>query len=176
VGTAAPGRGVSPEPIRVGADFATRFPGCDPAAAEAAANVVRLASEYLDELNRRRRDIAGLSASGFEALAILAGAGEPLTGSVIAQRLLVTTASITSLLDTLAARGYVVRARHPDDRRKVLVELTDAGARIVRRVLPVVYGAAAEIFGVLDETELAALVQAVTRVRRRIAETTAHVP
>jgi DNA-binding MarR family transcriptional regulator len=138
--------------------------------AEAAANLIRLASEYLGELTRRRRSIAPLSASGFEALAILDGAGEALTGSVIAQRLLVTTASITSLIDTLAAHGYVVRTAHPSDRRKVLVEITAAGRDVVDQVLPVVYRAAQDVFGTLPDDQLKMLIALATALRSRLAE------
>lgn len=163
-------------PVRVGAGFPAEFPGCTPLAAEAAANLVRLVSDYLAELARRRRNIAPLSASGFEALAILDGAAEPLMASAIAERLLVTTASITSLIDTLAARGYVTRAPHPSDRRKVLIEITDAGREIVDRVLPVVYRAAQDAFGVLDDEQLEAFIQGATAIRSELAAVASKPP
>jgi DNA-binding MarR family transcriptional regulator len=163
------------QPVRVGAGFRDEFPGCAPLPAEAAANLIRLAGEYLAELSRRRRSIAPLSASGFEALAVLDGADAPLTGSVIAERLLVTTASITSLLDTLAASGYVLRMPHPSDRRKVLVQITPAGREVVDQVLPVVYRAAQDVFGTLADAELESLIASVTALRSRLAEA-AHEP
>src|SRR5436305_15265934 len=85
-------------PIRVGDDFTEEFPGADPSAAEATANLVRASSLLLAEIGRRRRVVADLSASAFEALAVLEGAGVPLPSSVIADRLLVSTASMTPLL------------------------------------------------------------------------------
>jgi DNA-binding MarR family transcriptional regulator len=175
-GTQTPDPGAAVQPVRVGAGFRAEFPGCTPLAAEAAANVVRLVSDYLAELTRRRRDIAALSASGFEALAILDGAPEPLTGSAIAERLLVTTASITSLIDTLAARGYVTRTQHPSDRRKVLVAITDAGRDVVDRVLPVVYRAAQDAFGGLGDDRLEALIATAIVVRARLAAVASDPP
>ena len=74
----------------------------------------------LAEIERPAREAHGLSASAFQALAILDGAGEPLPGHVIAERLLVSSASMTSLVDTLERRGLAERHPHPTDRRKVL--------------------------------------------------------
>lgn len=161
-------------PIRVGPGFRVEFPGCDPAAAEIAANLVRLSSAFLEEVDRRRRGIANLSASGFEALAVLDGADEPLTASVIAARLLVTSASSTSLIDTLARRGYVVRLPHAGDRRKVLVQITDAGRVVVDRVLPVVHAAATDAFEAVPPAQRDTVLEACTRARTRLVELAAQ--
>ncbi|MGN6607042.1 MAG: MarR family winged helix-turn-helix transcriptional regulator [Jatrophihabitans sp.] len=164
------------QPIRVGADFGREFPGADPAAAEVAANLVRAASAFLDEVERRRRPVAGLSAGAYEALAVLEGAGEPLPGHVIAERLLVTTASVTSLLDTLVRRGFVTREPHPTDRRKILVRLTAEGQRVVDEMLPIVHRTATDVFGALTAAEAEALVERCTEARRRLAELAALPP
>ncbi len=83
--------------------------------------------------NGRPRDAHGLSGSAFQTLAILDGAGEPLPGHVVAERLLVSSASMTSLVDTLERRGLVERHPHPTDRRKVLIHLTPEAPQIVGR-------------------------------------------
>ena len=70
------------------------------------------------------------------ALAVIEGAGEPLEPGVIAERLLITSGSMTSMLDTLEKRGLVVRKPHPADRRKLLVDITDDGRAIMDRLLP----------------------------------------
>ena len=157
-------------PIRVGRDFEEEFPGADAAAAEAAANLVRTTSLWMAEVTRRRRAVADLSPSGFQALAILEGAAEPLPSTVIADRLLISTASMTSLLDTLERRGLVVRDPHPKDRRKILVRLTDPGYALVDAVLPIVHGAATEAFAALDEGEREVLVELLGRVQGRLAD------
>ena len=158
------------EAIRVGRGFRREFPGCDPAAAETLANLVRATSEALGEIDRRRRAYADRSASGFEALAVLEGAKGPLTGTEIASHLLVTTASITSLLDTLARRGYIQRGPHPHDRRKTLISLTDAGRDLVDAMLPTVHTAATQFLDGLTPAELETLVAACTHVRTRIEQ------
>jgi|SRR4051794_6135450 len=164
------GRDGSGLPIRVGSDFAEEFPGADPAAAEAAANLVRATSLWMTEVTRRRREAAELSPSGFQALAILEGAGEPLPSTTIAERLLVSTASMTSLLDTLERRGLVVRGPHPQDRRKILVRLTEPGRALVDAVLPIVHAAATDVFVTLTKAEREMLVELLGRVQRRLAD------
>lgn len=155
-------------PIRVPADFEQEFPGASRSGAEVAANLVRTADAFLAEVERRRRDIADLSASAFQALAILEGAHEPLAGHVIAERLLVSSASMTSLLDTLERRGLVERHKHPSDRRKVLIHLTDEAHEIVDRMLPTVHAAATEAVADLAEPDREQLVVWLTMVRTRL--------
>lgn len=50
-----------------------------------------------------------------------------LTPTAIADRIGMTTASVTGLLDRLADSGYLVRSPNPRDRRSILVTLTDDG-------------------------------------------------
>lgn len=155
--------------IRVPADFEDEFPGASRSAAEVAANLVRTADAFLTEVGRRRRDIADLSASAFETLAILDGADEPLAAHLISDQLLVSSASMTSLLHTLEGRGLVERRPHPTDRRKVLVVLTDAARDIVDAMLPTVHTAATEAMTDLSERQREQLIRSLTLVRARLA-------
>lgn len=162
--------------IRVGPGFSTEFPGAVASSVEGAANLVRTTTEFLNEIQRRRAPVAQLSASGFEALAVVEGAGEPLPSHVIAERLLVSTASMTSLLDTLERRGFAARRRHPDDRRKILVEITDEGRRVVDQMLPIVHAATTEALSGLTETERQLLIDVLTRIREQVSEMAASEP
>ena len=156
------------EAIRVGSGFSAEFPGAVASSAESAANLIRAADDVLAEIQRRRATVAPLSASAFEALAVIEGAGEPLASHVIAERLIVSTASMTSLLDTLERRGLAVRSPHPTDRRKILVDVTTEGRRIVDHMLPVVHATATEAFSGLTEKERQLLIELLTRVRRQV--------
>lgn len=166
----------STEAIRVGPGFSAEFPGAVASSAEAAANLVRTTTEFLNEIQRRRAPVAPLSPSGFQALAVIEGAGESLPSHVIAERLLVSTASMTSLLDTLERRGFAARRPHPDDRRKILVEITDEGRRVVDQMLPVVHAAATEALSGLTETERQLLIDVLTRIREQVSEMAASEP
>lgn len=77
-----------------------------------------------------------LSQSALQILAIIEGARGPLEPTVIADRLLVTTGTLTSLLDNLERRALIRRQSHPHDRRKLLVDITPAAQAIVDEVLP----------------------------------------
>jgi DNA-binding MarR family transcriptional regulator len=75
---------------------------------------------------RMARETLGMGAIEMLALGGLAVDG-PSTPSAMAARLQITTASTTELVDRLERAELVTRGPHPTDRRKVLVELTDAG-------------------------------------------------
>ncbi|MGH3929467.1 MAG: MarR family winged helix-turn-helix transcriptional regulator [Pseudonocardiaceae bacterium] len=55
-----------------------------------------------------------------------------LTPTAIADRLSMTTASVTGLLDRLTDSGYLVRKPNPRDRRSILITLTDDGQRALQ--------------------------------------------
>jgi len=50
----------------------------------------------------------------------------------------ISTATMTSVLDTLERNGYVQRHPDPADRRRVLVDITPAAQAVLDQVLPVV--------------------------------------
>ena len=127
----------APEPlIRVGDDFEDEYPGASALATECYANLYRAATMSMELHNRQTRDEYQLSPSAREILAIIEGAGQALEPSVIADRLLITTGSMTSLLDTLQKRGLIWRLPHPGDRRKLLVDITPDAQLIVDEFLP----------------------------------------
>jgi DNA-binding MarR family transcriptional regulator len=76
-----------------------------------------------------------------------------LSQTAIAERLLVTGASVTSLVDTLERKKLVTRTRDRDDRRVVLVELTDAARPVIDEFLAEVTRLHAAEFAVLSEDE-----------------------
>ena len=111
----------------------------------------------------------GLSAAGRQALAVLDGAGEALSPTGIAQRLLVTTASMTSLLDTLERRGLLTRLPDPADRRGQLVSLTEEGQRVVDQFLPEVIALQTAVMAGFSEAERRHLVRSLTLLREAIS-------
>ena len=128
--------GVSPAgPFRVSRDYIERNPSADPSATELAINVL-----LTGELLGRQIDLAlrpfGLTRGSHNVLQILGGATEPLTPTEVSARLTVTSATVTGLLDTLESRGLARRRPHPDDRRRVLVEITNDGRRLLDRLVP----------------------------------------
>jgi DNA-binding MarR family transcriptional regulator len=135
---------------------------------EVAANLVLTATAFDTEIERSGREIADLSTSAFQALAILEGADEPLTGAAIAERMTVSSASMTSLIDTLERRGLVERQRHPTDRRKVLIHLSNEARTIVDRALPAVNATITATVADLPEKDRERLITSLTTIRARL--------
>jgi DNA-binding MarR family transcriptional regulator len=160
--------------VRVGRDFELEFPDARALATECYANLCRTGDLLIEMHNRQSRADYQLSQSGREVLAIVEGAGQPLEPTVIAQRLLITTASMTPLLDTLEKRGLVRRLAHPDDRRKRLVDITPAARQIVDEFLPSFHARERMVIeGALTVTEQRELVRLLAKVQRA-AEAASH--
>ncbi len=66
----------------------------------------------------------GLSATDSKCLDLAVRADRPLTAGQIADLSGLSTGAVTGVIDRLERAGYVRRVRDPDDRRKVLVEVT----------------------------------------------------
>lgn len=163
-------------PLRTDDSFAAEFPDASRSASECGINLVHTADRVLAELNRRRRPVTDLSATAWEILAVIDGAGEPLAPGVIAERLLVTSGTMTALLDTLERRGLVRRTPHPVDRRKLLIDVTPEARRLVDAMLPRVHASFRDIFAPLDEGERATLIALLGRLQARLGELAATEP
>jgi DNA-binding MarR family transcriptional regulator len=74
---------------------------------------------------------AGLSATAYNVLRILRGAGEALACGEIAMRMITREPDMTRLLDRLESRGLLTRMRDKRDRRVVLSTITPAGAALL---------------------------------------------
>ncbi|HUZ71074.1 MAG TPA: MarR family transcriptional regulator [Candidatus Saccharimonadales bacterium] len=152
--------------MRQAAHFEEEFPGASRSASEVLLNLARTSSVTLAELDRRHKEAIGrLSLSGWQALAVIDGAGEPLPPTVIGERLLLTSGSITSLLDTLERRGLVRREPHPDDRRKLLVDITDKARTLVDPMLAQVHATSMDVTAGISEADREHLIQTLAKLR-----------
>ncbi|MEP7055564.1 MAG: MarR family transcriptional regulator [Actinomycetota bacterium] len=150
------------------AAFAREFPSGDAAATECAQNLITTASRFADaDTMALRRH--GLSIAARVMLATIEGAGEPLAASALADRLLVSGASITSLVDTLERKGLVRRVRSADDRRLVLVALTEAASPVIDAFLPEVTALHAAEFAIFSPAEREQFVMLLARLNAHIA-------
>lgn len=162
------GGGTAISPRRVDRTaFRREFPSGDATATECAQNLMRTAELFQDADSRGLRR-HGLSIPAQILLATLEGAEEPLSHSAIAERLFVTGASITSLVDTLERKGLVRRVRDDSDRRVVLVELTDEAYPMIDTYLAEVTTLHAHEFAVLDEQERETFVMLLAKVATSI--------
>lgn len=104
------------------------IPEADLAPLSVFSRLTRLA-RHLDVARRAAFSRVNLEPWSFDVLSALRRAGEPyaLTPGALMQLSLVSSGTMTNRIDRLEERGLVTRLRHPDDRRAVLVALTDAG-------------------------------------------------
>lgn len=162
--------------LQVDADFEEEFPGADPSSSECYINICRTADRLLGELNRRTKATFDLSASAVTVLAIIDGSTEPVTPSVIAERAIISSASATSVLDTLERRGLIVRRAHPDDRRKLLIELTGEGRRVIDRALPGIHRLETQVMSVLSPSERTQFLRLLAKIQAGMARAAAGEP
>jgi DNA-binding MarR family transcriptional regulator len=156
--------------VRVDADFAEEYPEADALSTECFLNVLRASERMWDELTRRLKVDYDLSPSAANIMAIIDGAGEPITPGLIAERAIIAAASTTSVIDTLERRGLVTRSPHPTDRRKVLVDLTKAGRAAIDRILPGIHRLEREVMEPLGESERRDLLLLVAKVQASLSD------
>lgn len=151
-------------PVRVAPDFSQRYPEGSARATESAMNIVRTAALITDRVAKLVRRFDLTPASGL-VLGILADAEQPLPPHVISQRLIVTRATVTGIVDSLERRGYARRTPHPEDRRMLLVQITPRGRRIADAMRRLVHGRQRVWFQGLTDAEQRSLVELLGRVQ-----------
>ena len=79
----------------------------------------------------------GLQAGEFDVLATLRRSGSPfaLTPTALYEATMVTSGAMTNRLDRLEKAGLIRRMPHPQDRRGLLVQLTDEGLGLIDRAV-----------------------------------------
>jgi DNA-binding MarR family transcriptional regulator len=156
--------------VRVDDDFADEYPDGDSTSTEAHASLVRAGTAALQELDRCVEANFGIGQPAATTLAVLDGAGGPLTPSQISERMLVASASTTATLDLLERRGWVRRMPNPEDRRSTLVEITDAGRAIADRLLAGVRILERDVLDQLSPRERSQLLALLDKLLTRLAE------
>ncbi len=155
--------------LQLPTNFDDLYPGASPEATETAMNLVRTA----DLLVKRIADLVqpfDLTPSSGLVLGILADVEAPLPPNQIAERLIISRASVTSLIDSLERRGYVRRLPHATDRRMLLIELTDAGRRVAHEFRLLVHRHQKAWMAVLAEQEQVQLIDTLHRLQAILTE------
>jgi len=155
-------------PIRVSRDFDSKYPDASASATECAMNLARTGDLVVGRVAAALQPL-DVSPAGGLVLGILKDAGQPCPPNYISDRLIVSRATVTGVLDTLVKRGFVRRQPHPTDRRMVLVHLTQAGSRMADKVRRTVHRAEAEWMGSLSEPERAQLTELLGKLQRSLA-------
>ncbi len=101
---------------------------------------------------------AGLTLSQFAVLEALFHLG-PLYQREIGQKLLRSSGNITMVIDNLEKQGYATRERKKEDRRFMLVRLTEEGSELISKVFPLHAAVIAREMSVLSAKEQKMLAQ-----------------
>jgi DNA-binding MarR family transcriptional regulator len=155
-------------PVRVSSALQSEFPQMDRRATEVLINLIRTDSLVTTALSRRFRR-HGLSLSGFNALVILRQAPEGVNPYEIADRLLVTRAAVTAILDGLEAKGLARRKPSGADGRMTFIEITAAGRKLLDRLLPEHFAAERAMASVLGANEKELLISLLGRLQLHLA-------
>jgi len=142
-------------------------PDLDVAPLTVLSRVTRLA-RHLDLARRGAFARSDLESWEFDVLAALRRAGAPyrLSPGALLTQTLVTSGTMTNRIDRMVAHGLVRREPSPDDRRGVLVRLTDEGlARVDAAMADFLDVEASLLRGLTDaqRDELAGLLRIVVR-------------
>jgi len=155
--------------VEIDPDFEKRYPDASPTATEAAMNLVRTADMLVKRINVLVQPF-GLSPSSALALSVIVNEEVPLPPNEIAERLIISRATITGLLDSLERRGYVRRMPHSSDRRMLLIEPTESGRSVANEFRLVVHKHQKQWLAVLSESEQGQLVNTLHRLQSALAD------
>jgi DNA-binding MarR family transcriptional regulator len=103
-----------------------------------------------------------LSHAALNALAVIEGAGGPVPVGQVSAQMHISTATMTSVLDTLERNGYIRRQPDPADRRRVLVDVTPSAQALLDQVLPAVQQIVTAAMSPLGDQALHSLLDALT--------------
>jgi len=101
----------------------------------------------------------GLNRGEVGALSALRISGPPhrLSPTHLAKGLMLSSAGVTSRIDRLERRGFVRRLADPNDRRGVIIELTDEGLEVVDAAVAANSMSDRQLLARLDPKEVAQL-------------------
>ncbi len=145
--------------IQIAPDFNERYPNASPRATECAMNLVSTADLMVKHIASLLKPFDLSPASGL-VLSILADTAEPLPPNQIADRLIISRATVTGLIDSLERRGYVQRLPHQSDRRMLLIVPTERGRQVAEAFRPIVHQYEKKWLDIFSEQEQQRLIDA----------------
>ena len=127
-----------------------------------------------DTAHRRLRAVlsasVGLSGQEFNAV-MLIEQGEQTTPKLLAQSLDITTGAVTAMTDRLVSAGLIERSPNPDDRRSLLLHLSDEGARACTVIYEQYTAALARVLDASGDLDTAAMTAFLERTERELDRT-----
>ncbi len=154
-------------PVPPPPDFDRLYPDGDAAATQAVMNIIKTSDLLLARVQQATRH-TGVSPAGGLVLGILFDAAGPQSPGYISERLIVTRATVTGLIDSLEKRDMVRRRPHPNDRRMLLVELTPLGRQTCTELRAAVHRQEAAWLSGLSAAERKSLIDLLAAVQKSL--------
>lgn len=104
-----------------------------------------------------------LSIGQFSVLETLLHQGDMCVGEA-QERVLTTSGNIALIIKNLEARGLITKQTHPDDKRKSILSLSNAGKELIKRAFPVNEAMIDKKLDFLDESEKKALIATLKKI------------
>lgn len=117
-----------------------------------------------------------LSPSQFNVLNLLHSNPTGLSQTDVSRQLIMHRSNLTGLVDRLEKRGLVARREVAADRRAYNVVLTEAGAKLLRDILPGYYQEAARVWGHIPARRAAELISDLQQVAQNAQKIAATMP
>ncbi len=133
---------------------------------------IHFIERYVERARRETLDDFELTLGEYKLAMHLRYGGPPYRGKPgkLAKRLGLSTGAMTNRLDNMERRGLIRRLDDPDDRRGVIVELTDAGRELWDRAVDAQAEKESIIASALDERERRQLNDLLRRLMNAFAE------
>jgi DNA-binding MarR family transcriptional regulator len=124
-------------------------------------NVLNTIPRLVDVLmNDFQPDVKDMNLTQQKVLLVVAKS-EQVTMTFLSRMLAMEKGSMTSVVDKLIRMGYLARKRNPDDRRQVLIQLTQNGQAAAEKLGMELDGHLKQKFNTLNEAEQTAFTNAI---------------
>ncbi len=131
-----------------------------------AVTVILRASQVIEDAIRKDVANYGLNPTEFSVLELLYHKGDqPI--QMIGKKILISSSSITYVVDKLEQKKYVRRKGCPEDRRVTYAVLTDEGKALMERIFPQHEMKISEIFQDLHTDEIKDTISLIKRIGLR---------
>jgi DNA-binding MarR family transcriptional regulator len=150
--------------------------GTDPSSADWAVSVVgrlfRLAPQLMELLDMGAREY-GMGFARGRVLWALSESG-PVLMRALSQALGISPRTVTGLVDSLEADGWVTRSPHPDDRRATIISITPAAEVALAGLRDNYEGLAHDLIGDLPPADLERCWSVISTIEQRLDDVVAH--
>ncbi|WP_277587309.1 MarR family winged helix-turn-helix transcriptional regulator [Psychrobacillus antarcticus] len=128
-----------------------------------AVSIILRASQSIQEVIRKDAARNELNPTEFAVLEVLYQRGDqPI--QMIGKKVLISSSSITYVIDKLEQKKFVVRKACPEDRRVTYASLTSLGKTLMDQIFPNYEKKMEEIFCQLTDTDMKKMIELLTKI------------